>query len=79
MTWAISCFLIELSLGSDGTGVEALFHHDTIIIEPEESPHTDAVTSDKLHGRHVREEIVPDEWLEESFNGGLDEFEHCNF
>ena len=73
MTWSSSCSFVVLGLGSDEASGEALLHHLSVIVEEEESPYADIDAAHDLTDRKIRKDEVPEEWLKESFHGGLDE------
>merc|ERR1740116_839563 len=70
------CGFVVVSLGSDDTGLEAFFHHFTLIIEPEESPHAESIAGNKFSEGHLGKDKVPDERLEETLISFLDKSDH---
>ena len=65
--------LVVCGLGSLESSDEAFLHHLTLVIIEEKTPDTDRVARKELVYGEVGEDKVPDEWLEETFDGSLNE------
>jgi hypothetical protein len=68
--------IVVNGLGSNDSSSEALFHHSTIIIEEDETPHTDTVALSELTNGDRGKDKVPDKRLEETLISSLDKFHH---
>ena len=57
--------------GSNRCSVETIVHHLSVVIVPEESPHSDVIASYQLGLRHREDEEVPEEGYQEDVLDGF--------